>query len=173
MRMNQKNLVVRIITTPYKALCKAKNFYIRSITDCANPTTNYGMAAAAAMSRTTSVSSFGSSSAAASDDLRELIRANSTASTGDMDVTRADLEMYIKQHMMTRQSSLSAQANKGSRRVPRSVSVGMGRIDEEGPVSSFSDDQVDSGRKVKSERLMFPRSRSHVVSSGNKFNRFS
>ncbi|KAJ0513521.1 hypothetical protein HanRHA438_Chr10g0448271 [Helianthus annuus] len=164
MRPNQKNMVIRIITTPFRAIRKAKDFYIRSITDCANHT-NYGVAAASLgnpMSRNSSTSSFGSSNAAA-EDLRELIRANSTT-RNDLDITRADLELYIKQHVATA---------KGSRRVPRSVSVGMGRIDEEAPVSSFGDD-ADLGRKVKSDHLMFPRSRSHAVTnSDHKFTRFS
>ncbi|KAI3760716.1 hypothetical protein L1987_51115 [Smallanthus sonchifolius] len=169
MRNHQKNLVIKIITTPYRALCKAKDLYIRSITDCANHS-NYGVTAASfgnPMYRSTSTSSFGSRDAAA-DDLRELIRANSTTSMGGVDITRADLELYLKQHVMTKQSSPA----KGSRRVPRSVSVGMGRIDEEAPVSSFPDDE-DLGRKVKSDHLMFPRSRSHVVTSSDRFNRFS
>ncbi|KAD6119607.1 hypothetical protein R6Q59_025593 [Mikania micrantha] len=163
MRSNQKNLVIRIIKTPYRAFCKAKDFYIRSITDCASHT-NYGGAAVSfgyPMSRSTSTSSFGSRSTA-SDDLMELIRANSRGSSGDLDITRAELELYIKQHGTA----------KGSRRVPRSVSVGMGRIDEEGPVSSFNDDE-GLGRKGKSDHLMFPRSRSHAVTSSDKFNRFS
>ncbi|XP_076959950.1 uncharacterized protein LOC143636178 [Bidens hawaiensis] len=165
MRNNQKKLMMRIITTPYRAICKARDFYIRSITDCANHT-NYGGVAAASfgapISRTSSTSSFGSNTAAA-EDLRELIRANSTARMGNVEITRADVELYVKQYMMT---------TKGSRRVPRSASVGMSRIDEDGPVS-FADDE-DVGRKVKSDHLMFPRSRSHAVtSSHDKFNRFS
>ncbi|KAI3732961.1 hypothetical protein L1987_64174 [Smallanthus sonchifolius] len=110
--------------------------------------------------RSTSASSFASSNAAA-EDLRELIRASSTARMRDVDVTRADVEVYVKKHV-------------GSQRVGRSVSVGMGRIDEDAPVSSFPDDGDQLGRKGKSttRSLMFPRSRSHVVTS-NKFNRFS
>ncbi|XP_076946160.1 uncharacterized protein LOC143617514 [Bidens hawaiensis] len=165
MRNNQKKIMMRIITTPYRAICKARDFYIRSITDCANHT-NYGAASfGAPISRTSSTSSFGSNTATA-EDLRELIRANSTARMCNVEITRADVELYVKQYMMT---------TKGSRRVPRSASVGMGRIDEDGPVS-FADDE-DVGRKVKSSRsehLMFPRSRSHAItSSHDKFNRFS
>ncbi|KAK1412996.1 hypothetical protein QVD17_34667 [Tagetes erecta] len=167
MRTNsQKKLMIKIITTPYKAICKAKNFYIRSITDCANHS-NYGMAAGAGasfgipISRSTSTSSFGSRSTA-DEDLRELIRANSTASMREVDITRADLELYLKHN----------HAVKGSRRVPRSASVGMGRIDEEVAVSNFAEDE-DLEKKVKSGHLMFPRSRSHVVTSNNKFNKFS
>ncbi|KAI3491237.1 hypothetical protein L1887_44484 [Cichorium endivia] len=163
--ITQKNLIIRIITTPYRAICKAKDFYIRSITDCANHTT-YGRAAMTygnPLPRSTSTSSFGSD--AATDDLRELIRANSTTSMSDLNISRADLELYIK---MMKQSSPAM----GSRKVPRSVSVGMGRIDEDGPVSSFPDD-TDLGRKVKSDNLMFPRSKSHAVTSGTKINRFS
>ncbi|XP_076893146.1 uncharacterized protein LOC143545084 [Bidens hawaiensis] len=168
MRNNQKNIMMRIITTPYRAICKARDFYIRSITDCANHT-NYGGVAAASfgapISRTSSSSSFGSSSAAA-EDLRELIRANSTARMGSLDITRADVELYVKQYMATKQST----PVKGSRRVPRSASVGMGRIDEDAPVSFADDEDVKTSR---SDHLMFPRSRSHAVTGRDKFNRFS
>lgn len=77
--------------------------------------------------------------------------------------------------MMMNQSSSPAMA---SRRVPRSASVGMGRIDEDAPVSSFSDHM--GTREVKSDHLMFPRSRSHAVTTTTsiaaaaaKINRFS
>ncbi|CAI9266367.1 unnamed protein product [Lactuca saligna] len=162
--ITQKNLIIRIITTPYRAICKAKDFYIRSITDCANHNT-YAMTHGNPLPRSTSTSSFGSD--AATDDLRELIRANSTTSMADLNISRADLELYIK---MMKQSSPSMAM--GSRKVPRSVSVGMGRIDEDGPVSSFPDND-DLGRKVKSDHMMFPRSKSHAVTSSTKINRFS
>ncbi|XP_071714210.1 uncharacterized protein [Rutidosis leptorrhynchoides] len=151
----QKNLIIKILTTPYRAICKAKEFYIRSITDCTNPS-NYARPVTNPLSRTTSASSFGSS--AISEDLRELIRANSTTSMNDLNISRSDLELYIKQqqNMMM-----------GSRKVPRSVSVGMGRIDEDGPVSNFNYDD-DLGRKVKSDHMMFPRSKSHAITSNTK-----
>ncbi|KAL4589880.1 hypothetical protein LXL04_002791 [Taraxacum kok-saghyz] len=147
-------------------MCKAKDFYIRSITDCANHNT-YGRTAVSygnPLSRSTSTSSFASDAS-----LRELIRANSTTSMSDLNISRADLELYIK---MMKQSSASPVMGMGSRKVPRSVSVGMGRIDEDGPVSSFPDDGILGG-KVKSEHTMFPRSKSNVVTSGTKINRFS
>nr|GEZ63375.1 hypothetical protein [Tanacetum cinerariifolium]GEZ65626.1 hypothetical protein [Tanacetum cinerariifolium] len=166
--MSNKNLMMKIITSPYRVLCKAKDFYVRSITDCSNGAT-YGMTSMSTpnpLSRNSSTSSYYSN---ASEDLRELIRANSTASMRDVNISRADLDMYIKQHMMNKQSSLPVM---GSKRVPRSVSVGMARIDEDAPVSSFGDDEV-MGTKVKSDHVMFPRSKSHAVSSSAKINRYS
>ncbi|KAL8232667.1 hypothetical protein R6Q57_002445 [Mikania cordata] len=172
MKKNRKNLFIRIITTPYRAICKAKDLYIRSITDCANHST-YGMAPVShgdPLSRTTSSSSFAASTTA-SEDLRELIRANSLARMTDLKMTPGP-EMtgssYTKQYVMTKHSSPAW----GSGRVPRSASVGMGRIDEDVPVTGFPCDE-DSGRKVNSDRSMFPRSRSHALTSSDKFNRFS
>ena len=166
--MSHKNLLMRIITTPIRVLGKAKDFYVRSITDCSNGTA-YGMASMSTpnpLSRSSSTSSYYSN---ASEDLRELIRANSTASMRDVNISREDLDMYIKQHMMNKQSSLPVM---GSKRVPRSVSVGMARIDEDAPVSSFRDDE-EWGKKAKSDHMMFPRSKSHAVSSSAKINRYS
>lgn len=168
--MTQKKLIIRIITTPFRAISKAKDFYIRSITECANHA-NYGAPATSfgtPLSRSSSTSSFASN--ATNEDLRELIRANSTSSMGDLNITRADLELYIKQHMMNKSSPAI-----GSRKVPRSVSVGMGRIDEDAAISSFPVDHEDFtlGRKVKVDNLMFPRSKSQAVTSSTKINRFS
>nr|XP_043637559.1 uncharacterized protein LOC122608519 [Erigeron canadensis] len=173
MKHNQKNLMIKIITTPYRAICKAKDFYIRSITECTTPSISRGPVRTFGnpISRSSSTSSFGSS--AASEDLRELIRANSTARMGDLNINRADLEMYIKQHIIMKQSAASSAIPIGSRKVPRSVSVGMGRIDEEMPVSSFPEiEELSSTRKAKSD-LMFPRSKSHAVTSSSKINRYS
>ncbi|PWA51634.1 hypothetical protein CTI12_AA081760 [Artemisia annua] len=168
--MSHKNLLMRIITTPFRVLGKAKDFYVRSITDCSNGAT-YGMASMSStqnpLSRSSSTSSYYSN---ASEDLRELIRANSTASMRDVNISRSDLDMCIKQHMMNKQSS--SLPVMGSKRVPRSVSVGMARIDEDAPVSSFRDDE-ELGRKAKSDHMMFPRSKSHAVSSSAKINRYS
>ncbi|PWA51635.1 hypothetical protein CTI12_AA463400 [Artemisia annua] len=158
----QKKLI-KIITTPYRAICKAKDFYVRSIT---NHTTN-GTAALSTrktLSRSTSTSSYGHSNAA-SEDLRELIRANSTTSMRGHNISTADVELYIKQHTMMN-------SGMGPQRVPRSVSVGMGRIDEDAPVTSFPDD-LDLRRNVKSGHMMFPRSKSHAVTNSIMINRFS
>ncbi|KVH98693.1 Uncharacterized conserved protein UCP031279 [Cynara cardunculus var. scolymus] len=141
--------MIRVITTPYKALCKAKDLYIRSITSCANRTTYGGSAITFGTQLPRSSSS---SSSSCDEDLRELIRANSTTRMGDLSInSRADLDLYIKQHIMM-----------ASRRVPRSASVGMGRIDEEAPVSNFGDeDKPEMGsRKAKSDHLTFSRSKS-------------
>ncbi|XP_071740923.1 uncharacterized protein [Rutidosis leptorrhynchoides] len=169
--ITQKNLMIKILTTPFRAIRKAKDFYIRSITDCANHT-NYArpvMTYGNPLSRTTSASSFGSS--VASEDLRELIRANSTTSMNNVNINRSDLELYIK-HQQQQQQQQQHMMIMGSRKVPRSVSVGMGRIDEDVAVSSFNEEE-DLGRKVKSDHMVFNRSKSHAVTSNTKVNSYS
>lgn len=60
-----------------------------------------------------------------------------------------------------------------SRKVPRSVSVGMVRIDEDAPVNNFEKEDVEVLGRKSDNYLVFPRSKSHVVTSSAKINRFS
>lgn len=104
------------------------------------------------------------------DDLKELIRANSTAYTNDpTNKMRMDMELYIQQLIKEQQvqklkESLRSKNNKFSSSkevVPRSCSVGMGKIDEETP---FEEDGEEEGSAyVNKNEVKFPRSRSHAV----------
>lgn len=106
------------------------------------------------------------------DDLKELIRANSTAYNNDpTNKLRMDMDLYLKQLIKEEQvkklkESLVIGGNKFASSqgvVPRSVSVGMGKIDEEKPFEEEEEEDQDSVQVKKKKEVMFPRSRSHAV----------
>ncbi|GLT72289.1 hypothetical protein SLA2020_442390 [Shorea laevis] len=86
------------------------------------------------------------------EDFRELIRAASARTSVD----RIDMDLILKQQAT--QSAMSTTA--GSKGLPKSASVGMGKIDEDRPCD-FEEVGVD-GRDVKAN-LFYPRSRSYAV----------
>lgn len=160
---SQQNRLLRIITFPARALGKAVNFYVRSITSCSDhlgqgplvmgmPASSY----AASLPRSFSVNSSASDD---NDDLRELIRAASARTSAD----RIDINsLYLQQLIMKQQTSNLVAGPKSL--PPRSCSVGMGRIDEENP-SVFGEDNTTT---VKPEDV-YPRSRSHAVNRRSVF----
>lgn len=102
------------------------------------------------------------------DDLRELIRANSTAYSDDpTNKMRMDMELYIQQLIKEQQvqklkeSLMNNKFSSSKEVVPRSCSVGMGKIDEETPFEE--DGEEDNSVEVKKNEVKFPRSRSHAV----------
>lgn len=107
------------------------------------------------------------------DDLRELIRANSTAYINDpTNKLRMDMELYIQQLIKEQQvqklkESLMSGNNKFSSSkevVPRSCSVGMEKIDEETPFEEGDDEEEESSSvHVKKNQVKFPRSKSHAA----------
>lgn len=123
---------------PRRALCAARDLYVRSLTGCAghmpgDAAFGYPTFAAAPSFRSHSFAS-SSSSADADDDLRELIRAASQRRVAEEEQRRR------QQHPAT---------------VPRSQSVAMARIDEDGPCD------FDAAAYA-----VFPRSRSCAAGPG-------
>lgn len=155
---SQQNIFVRIISSPYRALCKARDFYVRSMLDCANSNAVGLHGASQGPSLPRSFSAVSSRSIEDNDDYRELVRAASARSIGGS----SDLEAYIK---------LERRARAGPRALPqRSISVAMGRIDEERPISYFVEDSSSKSGNVndvvgkkKNHELRYPRSKSHAV----------
>ncbi|MCE3050082.1 hypothetical protein HAX54_046442 [Datura stramonium] len=92
-----------------------------------------------------------------SEDFRELVRAASARSMGENFELNLLIQQQIRQQL---------QQQMPSRRVPRSVSVGMGRIDEDKPYV-LGDQQVDVSMMLMKNDLKYPRSRSHAVSKTN------
>ncbi|KAG6644371.1 hypothetical protein I3843_08G051700 [Carya illinoinensis] len=139
-----QNKFVRFITTPIRILGKARDVYVRSITDCATGV-RYGQSTGGptALPKSFSVSSTRSNN---DEELRELIRAASVRTL----IERIDMEMIMKQ-----------QAG-GSKGLPKSCSVGMGRIDEDGPCDFEEVGVSGKGRKAD---LLYPRSRSYAVTN--------
>ncbi|KAJ1287595.1 hypothetical protein BS78_02G021800 [Paspalum vaginatum] len=121
---------------PRRALCAARDLYVRSLTGCAghlpgDAAFGYPTFAAAPSFRADSFASSRRSSFDADDDLRELIRAAS------------------------QRRAVEAEAARHPAAVPRSHSVAMARIDEDRPCCDF-----EAGTAV------LPRSRSCAVGAG-------
>ena len=143
---NQRTFV-RIITSPIRALYKARDFYIRSITNCGDQM-NYSnpMDAAGrfeALPRSYSVATARSDE---NEDYKDLVRAASARTMAD----RIDMDLILRQQR-------EAADTKG---LPKSSSVGMGRIDEDKAV----DFAEANGTAVGSN--FYPRSRSYAVGNG-------
>lgn len=139
--------LIRLLKSPIRVLIRARDFYIRSMTDCADRV-SYGSVMGcptgqvSSLPRSFSVNSTKSSSQ--DEDLRELIRAASTRSLGNK----------VQAELLRRENSLAPAF--GPKGVPRSFSVGIGKIDEDKP--------CEFGEDIKVNTEMFPRSRSHAVS---------
>ncbi|KAL4334754.1 hypothetical protein GQ457_07G024820 [Hibiscus cannabinus] len=143
------NKFMRFITVPLKALGKARDLYVRSMTSCAS-SVSYAHASAGQYSglpRSFSVSSAASND---NDDLKELIRAASVRSLGH----RNEVEMLFQQQQQ------QSRVQMGSKRLPKSCSVAMGRIDEENPCE-FEDNEAVVLEKKRD--LLYPRSKSYAV----------
>lgn len=181
---NQSKLM-KIITMPARVLKKGKDMYIRSMMDFAqkprySSSTKAPLKTGQAVSGlpksfSTSVTTTRSTNYEENDDLRELIRANTT--TRNNNSMSLDVEGYLKQiieeQKLSRQKlyndhSVNQNINsKLAKGVPRSRSVGLGRIDE-GKASEFDEEEeeeegADEGSVKKPEVML--RSRSHAVGS--------
>lgn len=140
-----QNKFVRFITLPIRILVKTKDFYVRSMTSCAQGVgVGQAMGGGVALPKSFSVNS---SRCNEGDDLSELIRAASARTSVD----GIDVEMILKQQAA--QTTTVA----GSKGLPKSCSVGMGRIDEDTPC-----DFEEAGAGAKAD-LIYPRSRSYAV----------
>ncbi|KAE8653945.1 FKBP-type peptidyl-prolyl cis-trans isomerase family protein [Hibiscus syriacus] len=133
-----QNKLVRFITIPFRALAKAKDLYVRSLTSCAA-----GYAGQyPGLPRSISASSVASSHE--NEDLRDLIRAASVRSLGH----RNELEMFLQEQL---------KQMKVAKGFPKSSSVGMGRIDEDKPFETEEKDEVEK------QDSLFKRSKTYGV----------
>lgn len=130
-KAHSQSKFMRVITIPLRVLCKARDVYVKSMTDCSMGM-RYGPSIVSRagqhppLPRSFSVSS--SRSDNDGEDYRELVRAASARSLGQSN----EIEMYM-QLLRQQQSSMMM----GSKKVlPKSCSVGMGfmgKIDEDKP----------------------------------------
>lgn len=139
-KAHNQNRFMRIITLPIRVLGKAKDLYVRGMTNCATRGYGNNMGGPAGMPRSYS---YASSRSNDNEDFRELVRAASANTLGH----GVDLNALLQQS-----------ATEKSKVVPRSCSVGMARIDEDGPCNDFGEINF----KAKAD-LMYPRSRSYAV----------
>ncbi|XP_047953516.1 uncharacterized protein LOC125199581 [Salvia hispanica] len=151
-KAGQQKRFMKFITVPVRALSRARDFYVRSLSDYADKM-NYGNNAMAipVTAQVTSLPRSFTVTSGRHEAEPELVRAASARSVGE----RAEVESFIKQQMGAGAGAGPGPGPKGM--PPRSGSVAMGRIDEDREAVYFGDNNVSS--------TMFPRSRSHAVSS--------
>ncbi|XP_062011017.1 uncharacterized protein LOC133727453 [Rosa rugosa] len=147
----------RFMKAPIRVLIKARDFYIKSMTECSTRFDYGGMAMGcptaqvpSALPRSFSTSSVKSSSSSNNDDYRELMRAASARSTFAYNKNMEDLG---RKQQINSTGANSAMMN-------RSRSVGIGRIDED-KACEFGEEDVNKN--------MYPRSRSSAVARRTTF----
>ena len=151
----------RVMKAPLRALIKARDFYIQSMTQCSGHF-DYGAAMGcptaqvSTLPRSFSVSSTKSTNS--TDDFRELVKVASTRSLGD----KIELDFLKKQQLQQQGHRKSPVAVIGSNVLPRSQSVGFDRIDEDKP-SEFE----ENVKVIRTD--VYPRSRSYAVHKRTMF----
>ncbi|OMO56437.1 hypothetical protein CCACVL1_26550 [Corchorus capsularis] len=154
----KESKISRILKAPIRILIKARDFYIKSMTEYSDMLGHGTVLGCPTGQVSTLPRSYSTSSVKSShgdDDLRELIRAASTRSLGN----KIQLDLQRQQAAAAARQSPN-KTTGGPDNMPRSRSVGIGRIDEDKPCD-FEED-------VKVKTNVFPRSRSYAVSKRNK-----
>ncbi|KAK4860615.1 hypothetical protein QYF36_027324 [Acer negundo] len=170
MRSNKhnQNRFVRFITIPIRVLGKARDMYVKSLTDYAKGARYRNTTPGQFPTLPKSFSVGPTRSNTDNEDYKELVRAASVRSMGHTN----EAEMLLQQHMRRPPQSMATAAKVvGSKGFPKSCSVGMGfmgRIDEEKPCD-VSEDSVGSVNSNKAESY----SRSRTVSIITRTNAFN
>ncbi|XP_027356299.1 uncharacterized protein LOC113865760 [Abrus precatorius] len=143
-KQQKQNKLVWIITTPIRVLGKARDMYVRSITKCGHSMNYSNPVDAAGRFEALPRSYSAATSRSDNEDFAELLRAASARTL----VNRIDVDLALKQ-----QASAQPVSSNG---LPKSTSVGMGRIDEDKPF-----DLGEGG--LNGMPNSYPRSRSYAV----------
>ncbi|KAE8679911.1 Calcium-transporting ATPase 3 family protein [Hibiscus syriacus] len=149
-----QNKFLRFITIPFRALGKARDLYVKSLTSCA-ASVSFGQGGGDYAGQYPGLPrSFSASSAASSrddEDLRDLIRAASVRSLGH----KNEVEMFLQEQL---------KQMRAAKRLPKSSSVGMGRIDEDKPFEFQEKNEVDRvDNNNKKQDSLFTRSKTYAV----------
>ncbi|CAL0327111.1 unnamed protein product [Lupinus luteus] len=146
-----QNRFLRIITIPLRVLCKARDIYVKSITTCGNnmnynhPVDHVGRFSALPRSYSDATSTRSMNN----EDFVELIRAASARTL----VNKIDVDNLV---LKQKHDQKMAREVVGANGLPKSTSVGMGRIDED----MACDLDEECGVVVP---VSYPRSRSYAV----------
>ncbi|KAF8110032.1 hypothetical protein N665_0088s0046 [Sinapis alba] len=171
-----QNKFLRIISTPFRALGKARDLYVRSITGCASRTqypSSSSSSVSTAFPRSKSSSSAAFSSSASTrrttdfgidDDYSELVRAASVRSLGHKNEIDMFIQEKVKQEKLQQEIMQKKMKKHGG--LPKSSSVGMARIDEE---EEGEEGSVNLKTTKKVSELLYPRSKSYAVTGSPKF----
>ncbi|GAB4852377.1 hypothetical protein Ancab_016569 [Ancistrocladus abbreviatus] len=170
----QESRFMRIIAMPIKVLAKARDFYVKSMNNFAHKAC-YGGAAMGPMTGDPLLRSFSVSSTRLDDsaDLTQLLRAASTRVKGD----RIDLSGVQRQEkqgkVLAPPQRAAGTAVVGLKKVPRTCSVSMAKIDED-KACEFGNDGVYCSVNLKEENNKgsgsFGRGRSYAARKQQKRN---
>ncbi|KAJ9670453.1 hypothetical protein PVL29_026781 [Vitis rotundifolia] len=140
-KANKGSKLSRCMKAPFKILSCVRDLYVRSMTECAGRV-SYGSVMGCPTAQVSSLPksfSVSSSKSSGAQDLSELIK----------------IELDLLRRQPSSQSPVT-----GTNVVPRSMSVGIGRIDEDKP--------CEFGEDIKVNTDAFPRSRSYAVSKNTR-----
>ncbi|XP_030532033.1 uncharacterized protein LOC115742077 [Rhodamnia argentea] len=143
----------KLLKAPMRILVKARDFYVRSLTDCSGHIAYGGFMGCPTSQINTLPRSFSVSSAKPDEDFRELVRVASLRSLSN----RVGSDLTETQHVAG-QSPMAATKNKARMAMPRSFSTGIGRIDEDKPCE-FGEDVVVKADVYKRSRSYAPAKR--------------
>ncbi|XP_050206924.1 uncharacterized protein LOC126656396 [Mercurialis annua] len=155
---SKQNKFSKFIKVPLKILIKARDFYVKSMTEYSDRI-GYGSVMGCptghvlnTLPKSYSVNS--SRSSTRDDDYRELLR---VASVKGLRSTTNNFDEFQRQQ--SRKSPIRANlvSTNGIYNLPRSYSVGIGRIDEDRECDSFEEE-------IKVKPNVFSRSKSYAVS---------
>ncbi|KAE8704138.1 Calcium-transporting ATPase 3 family protein [Hibiscus syriacus] len=153
-KVHSQNKFLRFIMIPFRALGKAKDLYVKSLTSCAASVSFSQGGGDYAGQYPGLPRSFSASSAASSrddEDLRDLIRAASARSLGH----KNEVEMFLQEQL---------KQMRAAKELPKSSSVGMGRIDEDKPFEFEENNQVHRvENNNKKQDSLFTRSKTYAV----------
>ncbi|XP_021994999.1 uncharacterized protein LOC110891648 [Helianthus annuus] len=139
-KTQKPSIAIRVLKAPVKVVYKIRDLYISGMYSCAS-----GMSGSTGPYTSALPKSYSTTSSRASEDYAELVRIASTKSLGN----KLD---HIPDRIGRQQTQQST-----TTQVPRSQSVAIGRIDEEGSFHYTDDFRLSSDP-------MFLRSKSHAVS---------
>lgn len=138
------------VKAPIRLLGKARDMYVNSLTDCSGKM-SYGGAMGPTHLVPRSFSTSSSRSGDYDEDMRELVRAASQR--GLMEKLELDIQ----------------QSQKASKKLPRSFTVGFGRIDEDKPY----DFPLENPKVAKKPDMKYPRSKSAAVAVSKRPNLYA
>lgn len=192
-KASHQNKFMKILSIPIRALAKARDFYVKSMNNYADKV-HYGAGPGWGSAPYSVPRSFSTNSARSSDedDFKELMRAASTntlgkridlnaalsgASKSNSSTTRSQSQSHEAMQQQQQQQQHGNGINgKVIRRVPRSASVGMAKIEEDKPCEFVGDVEIrnvngakkDESKVAKEKFRLFPRSRSYAVGAAKR-----
>ncbi|KAJ8453328.1 hypothetical protein Cgig2_008212 [Carnegiea gigantea] len=164
-KASHQNKFMKILSIPIRALAKARDFYVKSMNNYADKV-HYGAGPGWGSAPYSVPRSFSTNSARSSeeDDFKELMRAASTntlgkridlnaafsgASKSNSSTTRSRSQSH--EEMQQQQQHGNGIDGKVIRRVPRSASVGMAKIEEDKPCEFVGDVEISNVNGAKKD----------------------